>query len=749
MKLFKQKRKEWLKTFSVFLSVFLLVLLITQEFLFTIAPLKELELRLIDNRFLRRGKIDPGDSSKVVILEIDQESFDQILPPLNEFPLSRSIFTKVIENLNKIGVRAIGIDVLMPTPDQFSPKNDQLFKDVLKKYKNVVLAGKINEQLETAIDEGKYDLKQYSDTTEQNIKYDFGNLYYDAEGSTGIGIVRVVPDNDNIHRRYLPYIYVPGAQKFVPSFGYALLNKYSNLEKEAVAYREGNYFRLGGKLIPRYDQFSTLINFYGPIGTFPTVKLIDVLDDQSFKTKDEVEYESDLNNFDILISDSNAVRKLKDKIVLIGSTMPEDRDVLSVSIAKGEQKGDNTLYGVEFHANAIQNVIDNNFLSRQSRTSEIFFILLLSALAFYGSSFLRKIKFRFGFVLEALNILLVGFLVWGIYEASVFFFINANLVTVIVSPALGVILGYIGSTVYHFIVERQEKVLIRGMFSQYVSREVVNELIANPDKLRLGGEKKNVTILFSDIAGFTTFAENKEPEVLVTFINRLLNELSEIIIANGGTVDKYLGDAVMAFWGAPIEMKEHAYHACLSALKMQDKVAELRDQWSKAGEAPIRIRIGLNTGEAIVGNMGGEKQFNYTVLGDCVNLASRLEGANKEYGSNIMISGSTYELIKDKFLVRELDVIRVKGKKEPTKVYELISLIGDSKAEEAMAHMDFYFQGLELYRLKSFEAAQDYFNRSFEKLEDFPSKVYMNRCKFYLDNPPAEDWDGVFEMKTK
>jgi adenylate cyclase len=225
--------------------------------------------------------------------------------------------------------------------------------------------------------------------------------------------------------------------------------------------------------------------------------------------------------------------------------------------------------------------------------------------------------------------------------------------------------------------------------------------------------------------------------------------MTEIILKQKGTLDKYLGDAVMAFWGAPIEVEDHAYEACVTALQMQEKLVEMREKWSSSDETPIRIRIGINTGDVIVGNIGGEKRFDYTVLGDEVNLASRLEGANKEYGTNIMISDSTLERCKDKILVRELDIIRVKGKTKPTKVYELISIAGDKKAEDAIEKMDMYFQALDLYRQKSFEPALDYFKRSYEKLGDYPSKVYVQRCEFYLKNPPAEDWDGFFEMKTK
>jgi adenylate cyclase len=251
------------------------------------------------------------------------------------------------------------------------------------------------------------------------------------------------------------------------------------------------------------------------------------------------------------------------------------------------------------------------------------------------------------------------------------------------------------------------------------------------------------------MAGFTTFSEGKTPEELVRFINGLLNEMTELIMVNTGTLDKYLGDAVMAFWGAPLEQKNHAYLACKTALEMQKKVTEISAQWMLKGEKPLHIRIGLNSGDVIVGNVGGERHKNYTVMGDNVNLASRLEGANKEYNSAIMISESTYEAAKEFVLVRELDSIKVKGKTKPTKVFELIGMADDEMAKQKVNSLEDYNTAMDLYKQKKFAEASAYFEKCFSAQQDFTSKVYLERCKAYIENPPDEDWDGVFVMKTK
>lgn len=725
--------------FIVIVSAFLLVIILTQDYFFTVAPLKELDLKFIDAGFLKRGKIDIADSSKVIILEITQDSYDQIPPPANKWPWPRSIFAKVIDHLTAAGVKAIGIDIIMGEPDQFSPENDSLLMRSIRKSGKVVLSGKVDDASEQLIENRSSWVK--------NLNENYGNIFYRADSS--IGIVQPPPDFDGVYRRYLPYVQTGESGKLLPSFGFALINKYFNNKNSETAKRKGHKFLLNGKIIPQFDRYSMLINFYGSSGTFPRVKLIDVLDGKDFKTKDELETGIDINTWDdpgYGILNSN---KFKDKIVIIGSTMPEDRDLLPISFANGKQKGDNMIYGVEFHANVVQNILSNNYLNKMPKAVDLLIIFLLTAISFLITSFTRTIKIRIRSLIEIFNILLIVISLYGIYQMSLLFFINYKIVFTVVGPALAVVLGYFSSTAYHFLKERKQNVLIKGMFSQYVSKNVVNELIANPDKLRLGGERKNVSILFSDIAGFTTFSENKTPEELVGFINEFLSEMTEIILFNEGTLDKYLGDAIMAFWGAPIEVKDHAYKACLTALQMQKKLIDLTDKWHTAGGTKIKIRIGINSGDVIVGNIGGVKRFDYTVMGDNVNLASRLEGANKEYGTGIMISGSSHDMVKDKIISRELDLIRVKGKTQPTRVYELLGLSGEKAGEEILENLSDYLCGLDMYRSGKFETAAEYFNKSFNLINDYPSKVYMERCSSYLNNLPGENWDGVFEMKTK
>lgn len=737
MKQGKSNKKDFSKFYLIILA-FILSITLTQEFIFTISPLKKLELKFIDSRFSERGEVNIKDSSKVIILEITQESYDQIPQPYNQWPWARSIYVKVIENLTEAGVKAIGIDINMLGPDQFSPQNDSLMRAAIKRSGKVVLAGKIDEVLERSIDE--------RNTLIQNQKINFSNIFYDADSS--IGIVQLPPDYDGVFRRYLPYVFTSSINKNIPSFGAAVLNKYYNLNHNYTAQRKDGYFDYNGTKIPMFDNYTYLINYYGPSSTFPKIKFIDVLDDKDFLTTDEIELDVELNTWDM--EDGLLQSEIfKDKVVLIGSTMPEDRDLFPTSFAKGDLEGDNLIYGVEIHANAINNVLNRDFLSKQSKLTEIIEIIFLVFIIFFITDVIRRLKLKNNSLLELVNLIIVSLSIFLLYEISIYFFITHKLIISIIAPAVSILISYFASTAYHFIKERQQNVLIKGMFSTYVSKDVVNELLNNPDKLKLGGEKKNVTILFSDIAGFTTFSEGKQPEELVLFINEYLNEMTDIVLKNKGTLDKYLGDAIMAFWGAPLEVEDHAYKACLTALEMQKSTNEISKRWISAGEQPLKIRIGINSGEVIVGNMGGVKRFDYTVMGDNVNLASRLEGANKQYNSKIMIGESTYESIKVKFFAREIDLIKVKGKVKPTKVFELIGLkekLNNASVEKLLEN---YSRALNMYKQKEFEQAKTLFDSVNREFNDETSKIYSERCESFIITPPDENWDGVFELKTK
>jgi adenylate cyclase len=299
------------------------------------------------------------------------------------------------------------------------------------------------------------------------------------------------------------------------------------------------------------------------------------------------------------------------------------------------------------------------------------------------------------------------------------------------------------------MTEEREKKKIKGAFHYYVTASVVNEMLKNPEKLKLGGEKKDLTVLFSDIRGFTTISEGLSPEMLVKLLNEYLTVMTDIVFKYDGLLDKYMGDAIMAVYGAPLDQEDHAERACYTALDMMDELKVLQAKWEAEGTPRINIGIGVNSGPMVVGNMGSQRRFDYTVMGDSVNLSSRLEGANKQYSTNIIIGEVTYEKVRDKFLCRELDSVRVKGKDLPVKIYELVGRNG-GVPDETKDVICLFHQGLEEYKGRKWQEANETFNKVLDiKPDDCPSKLYLKRSKNLMEAPPPEDWDGVFTMETK
>jgi len=287
-------------------------------------------------------------------------------------------------------------------------------------------------------------------------------------------------------------------------------------------------------------------------------------------------------------------------------------------------------------------------------------------------------------------------------------------------------------------------------FKRYVPAELVRQLIQTGEAARRGGKKSELTFFLSDIAGFTPISESMSPEALMVHISEYLDELTSIIMAKSGTVDKYIGDAIMAFWGAPVADIDHAAHACEAALACQEKIEELNTKWENEGKTPLPTRIGIHAGEAIVGNIGSSERINYTVIGDNVNLASRLEGANKVYGTQIIISRSVYEKVSDKFVVRPLDLIAVKGKEQSIMVYELVGRRDDGVPSEKMDMIQQFSRALDLYFKQDWDGAIEMFldiQRRFPF--DHVTTLYIKKCKQFQQDPPGADWNGITFMDSK
>ncbi len=648
--------KDWSQRLVIGLCIGLLVTIFVQDTFYNFGLFHKLHLSTIDHRFNQRGPlVRDGTELDVVILGISRESFETAPDP---YPFPRHYYARAIRNLNKLGAKVIGIDLIFDTPVYQEPEQDEVLYNEIKEAENTVLAG-ILRGIERR-GEAEAVIVQEGDT--------FGNIFFEADSS--LGFVQMRKDPDGVVRRYPVSMLTRGGARMMPSFGTAILNRYDGRDALTQPHIDNNKFILGDRTIPRMAE-TVYINYYGPSGTFTHFDLIDVIDDETFTTLDEIRYGVDLDIF----YDFLETNPFEDKVVLIGPVFPESQDLHSTPVHPEGAPDFNEMYGVEIHANMIQAMLDNNYLKPVSNFTASLIVILSAFILFMLITVIKAVKFRHQFLLEIISILIAAGAVYLVFYSADWYFINKNLIIPVVGPVTSVILGYFGTTIHQYLTERRQKEMVKSIFGHYVSPAIVNELISDTDKLRLGGERRELTVLFSDIAGFTSISEELPPEELVDLLNEYLDAMTSIIIKNIGTLDKYEGDAIMAFWGAPIPLRDHAYYACLSAIEMQQALNQLgKGSEKNKKKINLQTRIGINTGEMIVGNMGGKERFDYTVIGDNVNLAARLEVTNKNYGTNIIISHNTYQHVKDYVIVRELDTIVVKGKTEGTTIYELIDM---------------------------------------------------------------------------
>jgi adenylate cyclase len=425
------------------------------------------------------------------------------------------------------------------------------------------------------------------------------------------------------------------------------------------------------------------------------------------------------------------------KIVLVGATATGIGDL------RATPYGGTTYPGVEIHANVIDNILNQRFLKYGFRQALADVLLII----FFG--------IPLGIWMALVSPRWMWFGVWlllPMIAVNFWAFLHGWWLNLLV-PALTLSTNVLLVSLYRSLFEEKEKRRVRTAFGQYLSPEVIRRLLVNP---RLVDPKKtDITVMFSDIRGFTTISEKLDAQDLALFLNQYLSDMTGLVFEHQGTLDKYIGDAVMAFWGAPFEEPGHAVRGCHTALKMMGRVREMQKTWEAEGKPRLDIGIGLNTGVASVGNMGSALRYGYTALGDTVNLSSRLEGLNKDYGTHILVNETTFAAAKDEgFVFRELDLIRVKGKLQPVTIYELIGRTGEDSVygtpDEVRARLNLFLQAHELYRKRRWEESQQTFQLILDKWpDDGPSRTYWKRCQDYLFDEPPSGWDGVFTMTHK
>ncbi|MCS7229525.1 MAG: CHASE2 domain-containing protein [Candidatus Kryptonium sp.] len=683
---------------------------------------KALEYKSLDMMFKARGSILPNPN--LIIVKIDERELIDF-----GYPIPHNITAQAIYYLTEAGAKAIGIDLFL------NKQADENFNNLLvysAAHSNVFLAvgpyrpsGISDDEIDFYIDSlVHYKVNQWGVSIQPELKryfhrsVTFAGKSFDelVEVSSGIGHVAILPDPfDGVQRR-VP-LFVEYAGKIYPSLGAVLAFEYLGIDYKKVnivVKRNEVVYDFEGFQIPTSLKSELFVNYAGPDTIFRQVSLYKVIEAG-------------------LKGDKEFLSQFKNAIVIIG---PTARSLGDLGPNPFSEKAPN----VFIHANVFNTIVSQNFIRPVSWRVQILIMIVLTMIVGI-SGFITK--FHNSLILTVA--ILVGYFAFSFlsFTQLLRWFYNAE-------PTLSILLCYISSVSFLTFRENKQKQQIKSMFEKYVDASVVEKLIENPELMALGGEERELTIMFSDIQGFTSMSEKLTPHELVTLLNELLDELSLIIFKNKGTIDKYIGDAIMAFWGAPVPDENHAYNACITALEMQEKLKELREKWRKLKRPEIKMRIGINTGRVIIGNMGSKVKFNYTVVGDDVNLASRLEGANKEYGTSIMIGEATYNKVKDKFIVRELDLLVVKGKTEPVRVYELIGLANDNLPENMKRFIEIYNAGLELYRAMEWDKAIEKFTQALEvNPNDYTCKLYIQRCLHFKETPPPLNWTGVFILQTK
>lgn len=490
--------------------------------------------------------------------------------------------------------------------------------------------------------------------------------------------------------------------------------------------------------VPVDEQGRMKINYAGGTSMYPYLSAKELFNDRPDAEVTQMKYDPDHKRWYPVQEKVNKAEFIKDRTFLIGATAIGIYDLRVTPFEKNYP-------GPETHVNALGNLFERNFIRTYQHEERN----MLIALGVVGMLFSFALAYM-GAVPGLLVSVVAGIAVFA-YDQ---WLLRQGYAATMALPAILVVTLYFALTFYKYFTEERKKKQLRSTFSKYVSPAIVDEILKDPENIELGGKKQRMSVFFSDVRGFTTMSEKLDPERLSDVLNIYLTPMTNLVFANKGTLDKYMGDAVMGFFGAPIYYSDHAKYACRCALQSLVKLRELqptfRAIFKEHGlpDADLDIGIGINTGDMSVGNMGSDIVRSYTVMGDAVNLGSRLEGINKEYGTRIIISEFTQSEVKDSFTSREVDWVRVKGKYKPVRIFELICE-GPPPADKAPM-LNFFNTGFNLYHDKKFEEAKQSFAQALQALPGDPvSTLYLERCEEYLQNPPPEEWDGVYVMKTK
>jgi adenylate cyclase len=720
---------------------------------------------------MRQGLDQEYKSQDLVLAAVDDQSLQQ----MGRWPWSRNLWAELVTKMDHYGAKVLAYDVVFPEPEQMCFVNSESTNTVSPD-ENFALAIK-QFQENAANNENKKIIISYSSTYQywdeaQALKEippelfdyilsakDAGGAQVEIEGidnktfpiptllaaSPGLAYIGAVPDVDGIFRRY-PLVkkmvgtsevinqetaeLAPGAGLFFPSYSLLSYTAQTGDNVELLVQDFGDQILSfkGGKIKLDYKG-ETKIRWRGDADIFDTISLLDI-------------YRAPLD-------DENMKKRLAGKLVFIGSTAFAAHDLRHTPV-------DSKLPGVYYHMNMVQMLMDQHIFKPIDQS--IYWSWIILAIGIVG---LIGVSL-FGHALYD-TLFVIAFSV-GLYFLDLKYFLPQGHQLTMVFIYFGVLGTYSINTILNFYFASKDKQFLKAIFGNYLSPELIDMMYESGERPSLGGDSGVRTAFFTDIQGFSTFSEKLSATKLVELLNEYLTVMTDILLGQQGTLDKYEGDAIIAFFGAPMKLVNHADRACLVAIKMQRAIHELRKKWTSEGEKwpsivhEMRMRIGINSGEIVTGNMGSKSRMNYTMMGDAVNLAARLEEAAKQYGIFTHVTKFTKELCRDNFLWRELDSVKVVGKTEPITTFELLE--ETQGANENLKNLVVYFEkGLKHYKNQQWDLAMAAFEQSLEceylrfpelkGKKTNPSEIYLERCQEFKKNPPPIDWDGVYTLTHK
>ncbi|OGV66652.1 MAG: hypothetical protein A2283_08290 [Lentisphaerae bacterium RIFOXYA12_FULL_48_11] len=668
--------------------------------------------------FRARTLANPAQSTRdICIIALDQYSLDFVkknFTDMGSWPWVRELYTPIIDFCTRAGAKAIAFDVFFSEPSRLSVEDDRRLGASIASNGHFVLALPHGEATNWPPDMPASKLlltglKESTAAHQSNFLMPTATFSVPDIVSNAVMFGHAVgnPDADGKVRRTKPLLIFDN--KPVASLGLAAFLA-GNLDTKLKLY--DNKLTAGQHDIPFTREGSTILNYRGPAQVYQILNAAAVINSElRLRENGQPEINPSV---------------LRNKYVFFGYTAPGlfDQKITPVS----------RIYpGVAVHATVLDNLLSDDFIKESSPLSVIVLTILLTLATGMVARFCQTgTQTSLAFILILPIPMILGFLaytknIWlniGVQEASI-------------------TLTLISIAILNYAIEGKQKRFLKTAFKQYISGEVIDKLVKDPSHLKLGGETRELSIFFSDVAGFTGLSEILNPEQLTALLNEYLTAMTDIIYDEGGTIDKYEGDAIIAFWNAPLDLKDHQKHAVMAAIRCNKKLGELRPILKQKYGEDLFARIGINTGTVVVGNMGSIQRFNYTFLGDAGNLASRLEGLNKQFNTSIMISACTKKMLGNEFSCREISSVRVKGRKEPVKVFEPMF----NEDYNAMADIIHRFEaGLRLYYSGQFNEAMEIFTTLSNT--DGPSAAYVRICKELIENPPV-NWDGVWEMKEK